>query len=388
MSAARLPRRYRDRIDRVSVAGHVERVIEDAEADTIRRIFREIAEGRGYAKVAQGLNADAVPCPRGRGWAMTGVREMVYRPLYRGQVVYGKTRWEYRRGRKYKVARPEGEWLTVEAPALRIVPEDLWRAAHERLDRTRQTYLRQTGGKLWGRPEAGIEARHLLTGFVTCGTCGGALHAIKRTSRRGRPVVYFTCNNWRVNGACTNALSLPLQALDATVLGTLKADVLTPEIVEAVVTRTIELARLEPEEHAERRQGLTSAAERLAQEIGRLTEAVASGAGTLPSLLEALKDRERQRADALARLEHLDGLSRAPEWSDGIRDKLRTRLADWQGLLGRQPEVARQILRKLLVERLVLKPDATACTYTVQGRATYGRLLEGIVSVVGVVPPG
>jgi hypothetical protein len=47
-------------------------------------------------------------------------------------------------------------------------------------------------------------------------------------------------------------------------------------------------------------------------------------------------DRERQRADVLARLEHLDGLSRAPKWSDGIRDKLRARLADLQGLLGRQ----------------------------------------------------
>jgi site-specific DNA recombinase len=56
----------------VRTGDHVERVIVDAEADTIRRIFREIAEGRGYAKVAQGLNAEAVPCPRGRRWAMYG----------------------------------------------------------------------------------------------------------------------------------------------------------------------------------------------------------------------------------------------------------------------------------------------------------------------------
>jgi hypothetical protein len=66
--------------------------------------------------------------------------------------------------------------------------------------------------------------------------------------------------------------------------------------------------------------------------------------------------RERQRADVLARLEHLDGLSRAPEWGDGIRGKLRARLTDWHGRLGRQPAIARQILRKLLVGRLVLSP--------------------------------
>jgi hypothetical protein len=81
-------------------------------------------------------------------------------------------------------------------------------------------------------------------------------------------------------------------------------------------------------------------------------------------------------------------VSRAPEWGDGIRAKLRARLSDWQGRLSRQPDVARQILRKLLVGRLVLTPDAKARTYAVSGRATYGRILEGIVSVVGVVPSG
>jgi hypothetical protein len=68
--------------------------------------------------------------------------------------------------------------------------------------------------------------------------------------------------------------------------------------------------------------------------------------------------------------------------------KLRARLGDWQGMLGRQPEIARQILRKLLVGRLVLTPDATARTYTMQGRASSGRLLEGIAAAAGLVPPG
>jgi len=62
-------------------ADHVEREIVPTEAAVIRRIFEEIAAGRGYAKVAEGLNRAAVPCPRGRRWAMTCVREMVLRDL-------------------------------------------------------------------------------------------------------------------------------------------------------------------------------------------------------------------------------------------------------------------------------------------------------------------
>jgi hypothetical protein len=50
------------------------------------------------------------------------------------------------------------------------------------------------------------------------------------------------------------------------------------------------------------------------------------------------------------------------------RGKLRAWLTDWQGTLTRQPEIARQILRKLIVGRLVLTPGAEARTYTLQGR--------------------
>src|SRR5262245_45354608 len=126
-----------------------------------------------------------VPSPRaGRHWAMTCVREMVFRDLYRGGIVYGKTRWTDKGGTKVKRKCPPSEWTKREAPALRIVSDQLWQAAHARLERTRQTYLRQTGGQLNGRPEAGIESRNLMSGFMVCGKCGGALHAIKRTSRR------------------------------------------------------------------------------------------------------------------------------------------------------------------------------------------------------------
>jgi site-specific DNA recombinase len=86
-----------------------------------------------------------------------------------------RTTWDYRKGRKFKVAAPESEWIVVERPELRIVSEELWQDAHRRLERTRQTYLRLTNGKVWGRPESGIESNYLLTGFLECAGCGGGL---------------------------------------------------------------------------------------------------------------------------------------------------------------------------------------------------------------------
>jgi hypothetical protein len=228
---------------------------------------------------------------------MTGVRAIVYRPLYRGRLVYGQTRWASRGGTKVKQDVPEAEWLTGEAPALRIVTEEAWAAAHARLDRTRQTYV--VGGRLGGRPEAGIESRHLLGGFVLCGACGGSMHAITRTSRRGGPHVYYLCNGWRVNGTCSNNWSLPLPALDAAVVAALREDVLTPDLVDDVVARAAELWS---ERHATldtQRRGLEAELRRVGRELGRLTEAVAGGEA-LPTLLDAIRARERRRADLLA----------------------------------------------------------------------------------------
>jgi hypothetical protein len=286
-----------------------------------------------------------------------------------------------------KQDRPESEWLVVDAPALRIVSEELWRAAHDRLERTRQTYV--VGGRLGGRPEAGIESRHLLSGFVLCGVCEGSMHAIKRTSRRGEPRVYYVCNGWRVNGTCRNSWSLPLPDLDAAVLGALREDVLTAVLVEEVVARAVELYAKRHSTLSGRRRALEADLRRVKAELTRLADNVATG-DPLPTLMDAMRAREQRRADLKGQLEHVDGLARAarPAMTAELRHALRRRLKGWSTLLRRNPVEARPILRQLLVGRLVATPRQLPAGrfYEFTVTATYGKLLAGVVG--GLVPPG
>src|SRR5262249_11693722 len=79
---AREPQVHRCRRRPATVREYIVRDILPDEAAVIRRIFREVADGRGFARIAQGLNADAIPSPaHGRGWATSGVREFVLRDL-------------------------------------------------------------------------------------------------------------------------------------------------------------------------------------------------------------------------------------------------------------------------------------------------------------------
>ncbi len=255
----------RNASDGRAVRDHVSREVVWEETAVVRRIFEEVVQGRGFARIAKGLNADGIPSPRaGAGWAMTGVRELVFRDLYRGRIVWGKTRWVDRGGTKVKQDRPESEWLVVEAPPLRIVDDELWAAAHARLDRTRQTYVLRSGGRLYGRPESGIESTYLLTGFLECDVCHGGMSASWRSGQRGERRAYYRCNTHRARpGMCENALTIPTRALETAILRTLRDDVLTADVLEEVVARAIALFRGLPDELELRRERLTREAQRL-----------------------------------------------------------------------------------------------------------------------------
>ena len=76
---------------------HYVRVVNEDEADVVRQIFRLCGEGNGIKPIAKQLNAEGAPCPRAQqgrpsGWAPSSVREVLHRPLYRGEVIWNKTR--------------------------------------------------------------------------------------------------------------------------------------------------------------------------------------------------------------------------------------------------------------------------------------------------------
>src|SRR5437899_3016905 len=78
-------------------AGAVLRVINEAEAVIVREIFDRCGRGQGRRTIAHALNDQRAPSPRAQqgrahGWCASSVREVLYRPLYRGEIVWNRTR--------------------------------------------------------------------------------------------------------------------------------------------------------------------------------------------------------------------------------------------------------------------------------------------------------
>jgi hypothetical protein len=192
-----------------------------------------------------------------------------------------------------------------------VISDDLWQAAHDRLRGSRDTYLRSTGGRLWGKPSNGIESKYLLTGMATCGRCGGALTARSRSHGRQRGFFYHCLTNiQRGRTVCDNDLAVPLKDADEAVLTTLESDVLRPEVVTAALQEAVaRLDRPAGEVEADRER-LRAIGTGLLSELARLTEALASG-GNLPSIVAAITEREAQRSRAQQELAALDQVEQA-----------------------------------------------------------------------------
>jgi len=181
-----------------------------------------MGEGVGLQKSAKIMNSEGIAAPCGR-WSGSTIRAMVFNDLYRGVAIYGRTRWKDQGERKVKEDVPAADWVRVDQPALRLVDEELWTAAHDRLAQTRAAYLRSTDGKLWGRPESGRATPDLLAGLSVCGICGASLFVRKRPNKRHPdrvPYAYYGCSNHHLLGArtCANAMTMPRVAADAAVL--------------------------------------------------------------------------------------------------------------------------------------------------------------------------
>jgi site-specific DNA recombinase len=371
---------------------HVERQIEPTEAEIVRTIFRLCADGHGVKGIAKRLNDQGAPSPRaqqGRSqtWAPTSVRAVLYRPLYRGEIVWSRTQKRDKWGRKHQTARPEAGWIRLPAPDLRIVTDAEWTAAHTRLKAARSIYFHATARRE-GRPALGGPAKYLLTNLALCGCCGGPLKVLSRAHGTGRKHFYGCAwHHDRGQRACTNGRDVPMIDANDIVMEALLDDVLDADMVNDSVDEALRL--LQGDDQSDRVMAIEKQIAKVVQERARLVTAIATG-GPLEGLLEALRARERQRATLEAeRNAVLSGNRLQAKDVNRVRDELLTIANDWREVLANDPTNARPIVSSLLKGRVTYIPKLARNRWIVRGEGTLSGLFEKtLVALGGTSPTG
>jgi site-specific DNA recombinase len=340
------------------------RVIDEAEANVVRRIFRDYVGGMSGRAIAKALNAEGVPAPFGRQWNASTIRGhrqrgngILYNRLYAGELVYNRVTMvkDPETGRRLSRPNPRAQWTIVAVPGLRIVPEDLWTIAQE-----------MKAAEAFRPPERQMRPKHLFSGLMACSACGGAYVAIGKD--------HVGCSRHKESGTCANGGGTRRSEIERRVLAAVQRKLLAPEALRAALKAYHEeRARLRSQ--ARSRQGeLEGRLPKLAREIERLVDAICDGTATSASNAR-LVALEAEKTDAVAELARLAADHRIIALHPGAIEAYTRDVAELQATLAsgaiHRPEAIRRLRR--LVDHIEIRPMG-------RGRAPeillHGRLSE------------
>ena len=265
------------------------REIIDAEAQTVKRVFRRFAEGTSPRAIAEELNEAGIPSPRGSSWAFSAIyghgtkgTGILNNESYIGREIWNRSTWIKNplTGKRKRVERPREEWIVHENEELRIVPQELWDAVKERQNKSRErtSNLRlvnpaHTGG--------GRKPKYLLSGFLKCGACGAPFTLVNKDK--------YGCANHRNRGSsvCEVADTVKRQDLEHAVLQFLRHTLLSQAAFEHFVSEVRRMTTTDSRELQDVRADL----KRTEEEIANILKAIKAGIVT-----ETVKD-ELEKAE-------------------------------------------------------------------------------------------
>lgn len=266
----------------IAVEGGRRLEIDPAQANVVRRIFGEYADGRSPQRIAHALNAEHVPAPRGGTWSVSCLygsprkgSGILNNELYIGRHVWNRSQWfkDPETGIRTRFDRPRAEWRIEVRPALRIVDDATWQAVRAR-------FARNAGDAR--RP--GPPPRTLFGGLLRCARCGGAVIAVDART--------YGCAARKDRGTCAGVRA-PRRAVDARLVAAVRADVLGADALVYVRRQVRELLAAAERDAADGARAIAERRRALEREIGKLVEAIAT-VGVSPALAERLRRAEAE----------------------------------------------------------------------------------------------
>lgn len=318
-------------------------VIDPAEAEHVRWVFEQTAEGRSPRAIVHELNSRGVASARGGTWAVSAIAGsstrglgLLHNELYVGRVIWNRRQWlkDPETGARRYVERPRSEWQVREQAELRIVPEALWRAVHQA----------KTNGPARGmRPGRGASPKSLFGGLLVCKGCGGPIIAINK-ARYGCGV-----HKDRGESVCSTGATWLRTTVDQRLLDELRDGLLEPSALAELQATVRSLLATQARQTGGTAESARKRLQALKGEISRLVDAVAS-VGLSTALAARLRTAETERDELEASLARRPSGQPHGRLIDDVFGRYRRMVVQLQEALTDQDD--RQRTRQILADLL------------------------------------
>jgi site-specific DNA recombinase len=340
------------------------RVIDEAQAAIVRRIFREYIDGASTLDIARRLNAEGISAPRGAFWRPATLKSSCALPsgilqneIYIGRFIWGRARNSRNpdTGRLVQRNGSEAAKVVTEIPELAILSMEEWTAAQAAMTARRAAPFASQR-----------KASFLLSGLLKCGCCGGGLISNGRDRNWRRRIRCVSITDGRI---CTSRQTILLDQVQNVVIEALRKEMSHPEVIgEFVRTYHDERRRLAADE-GNRRASLQKRITELTRERDRLIDCIANGHGD-PAVLgprstAAHKEVEALKVELAAQPEPLNVIALHP----AALKRYEQMLANLPDNLEASKEAIREPLCEL-IERIDVhsQPGKGALTMDITGR--------------------
>ena len=342
------------------------RKINEEQASVIQRIFNDYLLGKSARKIAEELNKEGVPSPRGGQWMASTINGNPARQngilcnlLYTGKIVYNRQRFikDPETGKRQARINPPEEWVIQEVPELRIIDDGIWEK------------VQSLKTAIAGRPKSQqVRKKHLFSGLIKCSECGGA-YTVYGSGR-------YACSHHKERGTCSNGRTVKIKDLEDRILAALQDRMLTDEMLKEFCDGYEEELKNQRKDRIARRKSAIKELNQVSKEIDSIIRTIMDGLYT-PSMKQTLPPLEERKAELSREIKELEEdnvitvkLNMANLYKKQI-DSLLSRL----NIDDRVKLEATNVLRSL-VEEIIVNPSSEKGKYTLELKGDLATLLN------------
>lgn len=199
-------------------------VINELEAETVRFIFNEYANGKGYKSITTNLNRLDYKTKKGNNFSVGSIKDILTNPVYIGKIRYNlRQNWSEKR-RKNINANP----IVVDGLHDAIIDNKLW-------DKV-QAILQSKKGK----PARIYDGEYPLTGVLKCPKCGAGMVIMRTTNKLAdgskKRIAYYACGAWKNKGtAVCNSNTIRVDKANEYVFSKISELLTNEKMIKAIV---------------------------------------------------------------------------------------------------------------------------------------------------------
>lgn len=348
---------------RAAIEGYKE-VVYEPEAARVRRIFRLYSDGLTISDIVTMLNGEGVPAarpariaPSRTWWSASLVKRILKNEKYIGKRAWNKTHQLIDPRTDKTVTRKNGSnlWVPSDDANLRIVSDELWMRAQERLDVVNAKMTRHRIAAL----SRAKRRDYLFNGLLDCGICGSPIVI----SGNG-----YVCASWRHKRGCTNGLWIKEERLTSQLIAAFAKNLLVPEVIDYfvdAVSRDFErYMKGMPNNDENSREGLQKLESTLRQSCQRIGEAMMNPVSANSTFLPLkLAELEAELAKVQTQIRVWDSPKTLETAKFDIAGMVKENISNMLEIVKQDAPKAREVLQRRIKKLQlfpVMSPDGPA----------------------------